>query len=176
MIVVDVGSASYGGDESILYLIDEFKPTVLFGFDPSSAVADRWWWQDSTMVVTEQSAAWTRSGTIGFVDGGLAGRVDDDGVETRCFDLADFLLAIPSQHEVVLKMDAEKSEYVLLPYLVERGADERLSLAWTEWHCPSCGYGRYQGNDECSHCGYREAGLRAGIEASMRCETRQWDR
>lgn len=176
MIVIDIGCATYGGDESINFLVDEFKPTMLFGFDADSSVADRWWWKDGTMIVTERSAAWTHTGEVGFVEGTLSGRVDEAGKLTRCFDLSDFILSIPPVHKIILKMDAEKSEYVLLPYLAERGASGQLTLAWVEWHCPSCGYGRYQGNDTCSHCGYQEAGLRAGIEAQMGCEMRQWDR
>jgi hypothetical protein len=33
---------------------------------------------------------------------------------------------------VVLKMDAEGAEYVLLPYLLEKGVT--VDLAWIEWH------------------------------------------
>lgn len=176
VIVIDVGCATYGGDESINYLVEKLSPLMLFGFDPDSRVHDRWWWRDGTLIVTERSAAWTHAGTVGFIEGSLSGRVDDDGTQVRCFDLADFILSIPKHHEITLKMDAEKAEYVLLPYLVERGASERLALAWVEWHCPSCGYGRYQGNDTCAHCGYHEKGRRAMIEDAMGCPMAQWDR
>lgn len=174
MIVIDVGAAKHGGDESIPYLIEEFKPDVLYGFDPSGIV-DGGDLIGETHVILRRAAAWTHEGTVGFVGDGLRGHVDADGELVPCFDLARFILGLPDE-PIVLKLDAEGAEYDLLPHLIQAGADLRLQLAWVEFHCPHCGTGWFTSDDRCGRCEHHEAGKRSDLEAAMRCEMHQWNR
>lgn len=177
-VVIDVGCAKYGGDESIPYLIDEFKPAVLYGFDPSSEVEDRTWTEGDTLVSTRRMAAWTHDGTVGFKPGGLRGAVHPDGKPVPCIDLAAFVMREARLNDVVLKLDAEGSEYVLLPHLIVTGADRCLKVAWVEWHCEFCGRGWF-GNkepDRCSGCDHYDMGKRTVLERAMGCEMHQWNR
>lgn len=174
MIVVDVGCATYGGDSSIPYLIDEFKPKRLYGFDP--AVDDDRYTVGETTVVLRKAAAWTYEGLVPFTVAGLRGAVDRHGDPTPCFDLVEFIRGLPSDQEVVLKLDCEGGEYVLLPRLHVEGVDARLKLIWAEWHCPKCGTGWFTADDLCGRCGHSEKGKRSKLERMMECEMHQWNR
>lgn len=177
MIVVDVGAASYGTDESILFLINEFKPTVYYGFDPSPEFGQGITWLGETQVITLQAAAWIEDGEIAAERIGFGVTLGEGKEMVECFDLAAVLKFLPEDKQTtVLKLDAEKCEYQILPHLIEKGIDENLALVWCEWHCLACGYGRFQTDDRCSHCGHTDPGLRSSIEGALRCETRQWDR
>jgi hypothetical protein len=134
--VIDVGCARYGGDFSIERLIEEFHPDRLLGFDPN-------WEPDmftpsedlQTTVICQDAAAWTFDGKIGFRSEGLNSCLSWTGSEvTSCLDLARVIRELPDDDEIILKIDAEGSEYELLEHLINKGADERLSLAWVEWH------------------------------------------
>jgi len=179
VIVVDVGCARYGGDYSIERLIEEFRPDALWGFDPSP---EPFAWAASTgaghygtyeVVVDEcpvyvvGRAAWTFTGEIPFVRGGLGGHVADAeeaGAEmVSCFDLAEFILADLTQPEIVLKIDAEGAEYPLLEHLIAEEADVRLKLVWVEWH----GSSNAEENE-------RRAAQRADIEERIRCPIMEW--
>lgn len=176
MIVIDVGCAKHGGDESIPYLIEEFRPDVLYGFDPVG-VADGDDLIEDTRVVLRRAAAWTHEGIVTFVADGIRGHVEPWGTGelVACFDLAHFILDLPDE-PVVLKLDCEGAEYELLPHLVATGADLRLQLAWVEFHCPSCGTGWFSADDRCGRCEHHEPGKRSDVEAAMRCEMHQWNR
>lgn len=175
MIVIDVGCAKHGGDESIPYLVEEFKPSVLFGFDPA-AVEDTYA-LGGTRVVVEQAAAWTYDGTVGFTVEGLRGHVSNVGQQFPCVDLARVIAAVAEDDsDVVLKLDAEGAEYVLLPFLRDRGVDRLLKLAWVEWHCPECGTGWFADDDTCGRCAAHVPGSRSMLEASMNCDMHQWNR
>lgn len=177
MIVIDVGAAKHGGDESIPYLIEEFKPDVLYGFDPAYLVGSVAGQIGKTQVFTSRSAAWLYEGEVGFSGDGLRGHVDDTGEPVHCFDLSRFILALPDE-PVVLKLDAEGAEYALIPHLIAQGADLRLQLAWIEWHCPMCGTGWFGNNepDTCARCWHIENGKRTDLEAALRCDVHQWNR
>lgn len=170
MIVVDVGCATYGGDTSIPYLVEEFEPTTLFGFDP--AVDDDHYLEGSTMVVVKRAAAWTYDGEINFTVRGLGGKVDPAGSPVPCVDLARFIVDL-GEPDVVLKMDAEGAEYELLPLLHERGVDRMLRLCWVEWHCLKCERG---GGHRPGCASTRMEADRERIEAMMGCEMHRWNR
>lgn len=170
MIVIDVGCAKYGGDESIPYLIEEFRPATLYGFDPSSSVEDdeypyEWSGRDGwTNVVIRNAAAWTHPHGVHFDGQGLGGHVvPSGGRRVESVDLASFITTLPAD-ELVLKMDAEGAEYELLPYLISEGIDLRIKLAWVEWH-PFGPAGRD-----------KLVVYRRNIEASIRCELVEWTR
>jgi FkbM family methyltransferase len=173
-IVIDVGCATHGGDESINYLIEQFSPANLFGFDPATRCSLEK--RDNTVVALLPWAAWTFDGELPFAVDGLRGRQDPDGTPVRCFDLADFVRAMGSRDDLVLKLDAEGAEYVLLNHLIDRGVDTLLKLAWVEWHCPQCGTGWFTAADHCDRCGLTEPGLRTELEARMACDMHQWNR
>lgn len=179
--VVDVGCATYGGDASIPYLIEEFAPALLVGFDPSEESRVYTYEDTETTVVIVQAAAWTHDGEVTFEGEGLRGHVTGIGTRlarsVRCIDLARYVLEL-ADDDVILKMDAEGAEYVLLPALIDHDADLELRLAWIEWHCPECGTGWF-GNetpDACQRCGYVERGKRSELEAALRCKVAQWNR
>lgn len=187
-VVIDVGCATYGGDSSIPYLIEEFRPALLIGFDPNADVAlEDMDWPATVRVV--RAAAWTHAGEVTFEGEGLRGHVTGIGTAhartVRCVDLHEEVYELATapgadreRADVVLKMDAEGSEYVLLPNMIERGSDVLLRLAWIEWHCPFCGTGWF-GNelpDTCGRCGHVEPGKRTELEQALRCEVAQWNR
>lgn len=176
MIVVDVGAASYGTDESIMFLINEFKPEVLYAIDASPDFSEERYMIEGTHVIPRKAAAWIETGTLLAERIGFGVTVGGGREMVECFDLAAFLQLLPKDKSTVLKLDAEKCEYQILPHLIEQGIDENLALVWCEYHCLACGYGRFQADDRCSHCGHTEPGLRSSIESALRCETRQWDR
>jgi len=148
-VVIDVGCAKYGGDYSIERLLEEFNPQILHGFDPA-------WQADmfdppedlQAVVHVSNEAAWTHDGKVRFTVGGLGGQVTSTGPELPCIDLARVVIEQYSvryerdkgndwtrnETGIVLKMDAEGSEYELLDHLIEAGADKLLKLAWIEWH------------------------------------------
>jgi hypothetical protein len=174
MIVIDVGCAKHGSDESIPYLIEEFSPRVLYGFDPAAESAD--YALTNTIVCVHPWAAWTYDGAIGFRVAGLGGQVTEGATAHTCIDLARFILMLPDE-EIVLKMDAEGAEYVLLPHLREYDADLRLKLLWVEWHCEVCrigGNGRHREGCRGDHAAWEAR--RAETEALIRCELAQWER
>jgi FkbM family methyltransferase len=160
VIVIDVGCAKYGGDFSIERLIEEFHPDILFGFDPNPALEQLGPGEPfligDTEVMLEQKAAWIFDGEVGYVNDSLNSWVTDSrsAEKVPCFDLACFIEELP-EDEIVLKMDAEGSEYDLLRHLILKGMDERLKLAWIEWHVPDRG--------------------RAQIEAEIGCELAVWN-
>jgi FkbM family methyltransferase len=152
VIVIDIGCARYGGDYSIERLVEEFNPDTLYGFDPNGEVfasvpakaerADlkRWVLPNSTELMLEQKAAWLYDGKIGYLSETLNSALTDrtDVQQVECFDLSEFIYEL-TRHtseapRIVLKMDAEGSEYDLLDRLIATGADKLLELAWIEWH------------------------------------------
>lgn len=140
MIVVDIGAARYGNDYSIERLLNEYRPDILYAFDPNEAAL-----QEAVDSVTDHRykrtifydylAAWTYDGEIGFRVDGLNSWVTDqpDAPKVRCFDLARFLEGLP-EDDIVLKLDCEGAEYDLLTDLILKGADRCLTLALVEWH------------------------------------------
>lgn len=180
MIVIDIGCARYGNDYSIERLIEEFHPSTIYGFDPNQG-SDEYPWPSvpsagptgvttATSVIIEKKAAWIYDGEIGFQSDGLNSWVTEmnGAPQVPCFDLADFIVSKwkvsfargyegefeRMEEEIVLKIDAEGSEYDLLRHLINKGADKLLKLAWVEWHEPDRG--------------------RAAIEAEIACPLEEW--
>lgn len=172
MIVIDVGSAEHGNARSIPYLVESYRPRLLYGFDPAGR--DLVHEIGEATVVESTAAAWVEDGTVGFLVAGLVGQVAHSSPHVPCIDLAGFILSLPDE-ETVLKIDAEGAEYVLLPHIHRRGADLRLELALVEWHCEACGIG---GNGrhraECPADKEKWELRRAGVEGTMRCKMGEW--
>jgi len=135
VIVVDLGCATQGGDESIGPLIDRYDPDLFLGFDPWPDLVETAEFDDGTMVVLKRIAAWTYTGRVPYTRDGLRSRTIDvpDRTMVRCFDLAVFLQALPAD-ELIVKFDVEGAEVPLLEHLYARGVDSRISTALVEWH------------------------------------------
>jgi hypothetical protein len=177
VIVIDVGCMTYGGDNSVDYLLAEYHPRELFGFDPaldadSDTVTD---W--GCPVELRKAAAWTYDGTIGFNVRGLGGHVDPDSRAVfAAVDLARFIHDL-TYDKIILKMDAEGAEYTVLPHLIEQGADLKLELALIEWHCEACGLGgNGRHRDGCSFDRESWWERRRSVELAMRCPCGEWNR
>lgn len=137
-VVIDVGCAARAGEESVHKLIERFHPRLLIGYDPGARDAEYTWHGTDVMIFA--AAAWTRSGSVKFVEQG------NDGIESFVAVSGDFkgrtnwvpctdLAVLLRQHDkVVLKMDVEGAEYELIPHLIETGAIERVRLLLIEWH------------------------------------------
>ncbi len=172
MIVIDIGCARYGGDYSIERLVEEFQPVTLYGFDPNAEEYEgpiqlgpsiQWaappgthW---NTHAIITAQAAWIFDGSVKFISDGLNSQVGDaeHWPLVPCFDLARFITQLPQRElegDIVLKIDAEGSEYDLLRHLIDRRVDALLKLAWVEWHSPDRG--------------------RAQIEEEIACELVEW--
>jgi hypothetical protein len=191
-IVVDIGCARYGNDYSIERLIEEFHPEVLYGFDPIPFVTSPFASEiiansgegaygeyevevDGCRVVVQGRAAWIYDGEIGLFRDGLSTHVVEDPTREQvpCFDLAYFIRSIPSDQEIILKIDAETAEYPLLEHLIATRTDELLKLAWVEWHCETCGRGAGGHRQGCRDRG-ESAERRERIEQEISCELAEW--
>jgi hypothetical protein len=143
-VVIDVGCARHGGDYSIERLIEEYDPHELYGFDPTLDVST---WPtpmpDRPVMCLRTVAAWTYDGEVGFRADGLNSWVTElrGAPKVPCVDLARVVreVAIPDHLDVILKLDAEGSEYDLLRHLMATETDRLLTLAVVEWHEPDRG-------------------------------------
>lgn len=182
-VVVDIGSASYGGDQSVLPLIEEFQPDRLLGFDPNTEARD--YLVGDTEVCERRLAAWTTDKPMMFTRAGLGGWLDPLGpIQVVGFDLPKLLLSFDAEDEVILKLDCEGAEYQLVPALIATGAAERLRLALVEWHCALCRHGILgkedvpEHPDGCSANPVKWAADRDKLEARLakHCEVGRWNR
>ena len=187
IVVIDVGCARYGGDYSIERLIEEFKPDMVYGFDPNEEIvasvpegservnATRWLTPEGVGGALEKKAAWIYDGVVGFSGSGLGGHIELGGMKVPCFDLAHLIadkwkVAYERDHrdfvreetEIILKIDAEGAEYELLEHLIETGSDGLLKLAWVEWHPPGAAVNS------------RPDKRREAIEERITCEMHEW--
>lgn len=144
-------------------MLAEFEPDALFGFDPA--------WESSmftppegmtAQVIVQKAAAWIYDGEIGFEGSGLGGHVASSPRLVPCVDLAEFIRSLPSDQEIVLKIDAEGAEYELLEHLIGLRVDELLTLAWVEWHPPG------------ARVNSRPDERRDAIESAISCEIVEW--
>lgn len=131
-VVIDVGCTAYNGANSIEYLIDEFRPAHLIGFDPTAVEST--YVLGETHVATYPVAGWIYDGMVGFEQQGNRGHVTTEQVQTQvlCVDLARVIRE--QGRLVILKLDAEGAEYALLEHLILEDADLLVELAWVEWH------------------------------------------
>lgn len=160
-VVIDIGAARYDNYFSMERLIDEFKPTHLYAYDPNPALEPPG--TGKTKVQLVRAAAWTHVGTVGYLESGAWSHLTDDpdAPQVRCVDLAAEIAGYAKKFRgrLVLKLDCEGSEYDLLPHLIATDADVLLHLVVVEWH-PWLRDG--------------QEAVRARIEASARCEIREW--
>ncbi len=150
MIVVDLGCANRGEWYSLEALATQYKPQIIYGFDPSPLLNLRTRKVNGTPVKLERKAAWTRNGTVPFNDQHISGRAGPIGYapytthsagrigtigegtdEVPCFDFAIWL----EEHgPAIVKMDIEGAEYVLLDHLLTTRTAELMTELIIEWH------------------------------------------
>lgn len=137
--VIDVGCASHGwqggptGTESIVALVDAYKPERLIGFDPLAE--DREYELNGTHVREWRAAAWLHEGQVTFEERGIGSRVATGGRWVPCIDFSAWL----DEHfadgdKPVVKIDIEGAEYPLLERMISDGTDGLVSELLIEWH------------------------------------------
>lgn len=137
--VIDIGCLEHGEEESVHALVERFRPDILFGFDTHPDLREGMELVDGVPVVRRRAAAWTHTGTVPVQIMGACTGVAIHGMRpyqnpslAPCFDLCSLISSLPGR--IVLKLDAEGSEYPLLNAISERGLDEQLELVLVEWH------------------------------------------
>lgn len=175
LTVIDVGCADHGGDQSVRPLIEEFHPDRLLGFDPELDYSVTKLNIAGTSVELRKRIAWVKDGSVEFVHAGLGTRVEEGSrLWVRCDNLGRVIREeLVECDRLILKMDAEMSEYQLLPVLIEQGLDERIELLLIEWHCPECRNGDWSHNPDCS---IPANPLRDELARQWRGNLRSWTR
>lgn len=178
-IVVDVGCATHGADQSIGPLIEQYRPETLFGFDPQ--VYDCEFDQDGTRVKLQGVAAWIFDGEIAFVGNNLGARVVEfepgayghgNDRQVKCIDIVRFVSQLPTG--TILKLDAEGSEYPIVEKLIETRVDAGLGKLLVEWHCPFCGHGTWSHAASCDQMDEAEA-MAVALEQQLACPVERWE-
>lgn len=160
-VVVDLGCAPQGEDESIQQLTKRFRPRAYYGFDP----ADKEWIAEAALYLRKAhvrtyrlgaEAAWLWDGQVGFNQDAILGHVNP-GSEQKvvCFDFAIWLKRQPKP--VILKMDIEGGEYALLQRIISTRANNKISRLLVEWHFPD-----------------RDPNARLSIENRLQCPIEEW--
>lgn len=171
-MVFDLGCAALEGDESIPKLLKQFKPMILFGFDPQEE--PREFVHNGTRVVIDNRAAWIHSGTVRFAGQSFGARVvERGGREIECVDVT-YLIAKQLDARPVVKLDCEGSEYPILDKLIAAGYDARLGGVLVEWHCTECGHGIWSHAASCDNMDAAEQ-LARDYENNLNCEVERWE-
>lgn len=180
MIVVDIGCQPQDHEESIYKLCKAYKPGVLFGFDPHPTLVPGIEHfehprvrpgrrghparkpQPPTAIVRSRLAAWKDNGFISYREDGICSGVVPamwSAAAVPCFDLIAWLKTLPMpEEEVVLKIDAEGSEYPLLWAIYDNALDLLLKEALVEYHPESTANGWFQAE-----------------RPPLRCPVQDWD-
>jgi FkbM family methyltransferase len=150
MIVVDLGCFPHRHEVSIGPLIAQFRPDVLYGFDPWPGLVEGETEIDGTRVVLERKAAWTEDGFVEFARvRGLRGwdstvmreknmrgewskSRSREVIRVPCFDFSEWLRRVPEPP--VVKLDVEGAEFPILEQMVREGTDALVSELLVEWH------------------------------------------
>ncbi len=175
MIVVDLGSETYGQEESFLKLMEMFRPTVMYAFDPLCRNAS--WGFKGCRVHYLAAAAWIEGGTIELgvgADSGLNATVMreknevgewTDMVTVPCVDFSEWLERLVytgGSKPAAVKMDVEGVEYLLLEKMIADGTDRLMQPLLVEWHDHKLGDNGF----------YEQR--RQQILESLSCEVRGW--
>ncbi len=172
MIVVDIGCCQQGAEESVEKLCKAYRPTILYGFDPHPDLqpgievfthptsarrgrppGKRRWDENSppfTIIVRSRLAAWTHNGFVSFREAGIESGVVQDGhssAAVACFDLVAWMKTLPMPDEdVILKIDAEGSEFPLMWALYDNALDLLIKQALVEYHPAHTANGWWRGD------------------------------
>lgn len=173
-VVIDIGAARYGGDYSIERLIEQFEPTDLYAVDANRALANSAPKDaGNCRIHLTYAAAWIFDGKVGFYPDGLNGWVSDlvDHAKVRCIDTARFIAEVAERHDdrLVMKIDAEASEYEILPHVIAQDADELLDLLIVEWHERKAPGLMHEGEEL-----MRRQRIRREVIEGLACEYQEW--
>jgi hypothetical protein len=181
MIVVDIGCQPQDSEESIFKLCEAYRPSILFGFDPHPDLVPgvemheygrerpgrrshsaRQGRAGPTMIVRSRLAAWTTDGFVSYREDGIRSGVvpiEESAGVVPCFDLVSWLKTLPMPDvDVIVKMDAEGSEYPLCWAIHHHGLDLLIKEMLIEYHPGETANGMF--NTE---------------RAPLRCHVQDWD-
>nr|WP_278436632.1 FkbM family methyltransferase [Brucella anthropi] len=149
-VYIDIG-ANHG--KTIEAFTSENPEFEIFAFEPAPQLATelREKFQHNANITIFEAAAWISDGTVTFYPGAisdesstlLTGKSDDspwkidyeNGLEVRAVDIASWTMNNTSDDDlVIMKMDAEGSEYKLIPRLIDLNVPARLNEIRVEWH------------------------------------------
>jgi hypothetical protein len=138
-IVVDLGCVDHSPSEtSLKTLVEEYKPDLVFGFDPLLELPLESQREDDTSLILCRAAAWLHDGTAGFVVNGNGSRVQGDNGSVACFDFSRWLSDLRTSHPrpdvIVVKMDIEGAEVPIVQRMIEDGTDKLIDELLVEWH------------------------------------------
>ena len=159
-IVVDLGCFPHRDEISIEPLLERYRPTVLYGFDPWPGLVEGETEHAGTRVVLARKAAWIEDGEVEFARvRGLRGwdstvmraknaqgewTGSGDVIRVPCFDFSSWLRGLPEPP--IVKLDVEGAEFPILEKLVEDGSDALVSELLVEWHDTSARSRRAKGD------------------------------
>ena len=153
--VIDLGCADRGQWNSIHELARHYRPTRIYGFDPSPQTTTGTYTIDyddgpPVPVTVERTAAWIMNGEVPFEDdlilggGGprgyapysqiSLGRLGTIGEGTELVSCFDFSAFLEQTGPAVVKMDIEGAEYGLLNHLLEHDTARLMTELLIEWH------------------------------------------
>lgn len=149
-IYIDIG-ANHG--LTIENFLNENPDFTVFAFEPSPQLAEelRNKFSDNPRVTVFEAAAWIYDGKATFYPGALSDesstlltgkseespwKIDyENGITVTAIDIARWILLNTTDDDlIIMKMDAEGSEYKLIPRLIDAKVPERLSEMRVEWH------------------------------------------
>ena len=138
-VVVDLGCANYGSQDSVAALIDAYHPGQLYAFDPNPVLRPGERNRKGTSVRYRRIAAWLYDGEIGYLENitrshivALTALGDPAPDPVACFDFSAWLKTLGCH--VILKMDVEGAEYELLERMIADGTDQLVDELLVEWH------------------------------------------
>lgn len=115
-----------------------------------------------TVIVRSRLAAWTNNGFVSYREAGICSGVvpeGDSAAAVPCFDLVAWLKTLPMpDEEVVLKVDAEGSEFPLMWAIYDNALDLLLKEVLIEYHPASTANGWWRDD-----------------RPSLRCPVQDWD-
>lgn len=132
-VVVDLGCADWGAQDSIEALTREYEPECVYGFDPHPRLEEMRQRYTTPTVHLERKAAWLWDGEVGYVEDVTRSHlVNDGGTRIPCFDFSAWLAN--RNERVTVKMDIEGAEYDLLERMIADGTDRLVDELLIEWH------------------------------------------
>ncbi len=135
MIVVDLGCADYGTQDSLSSLADTYHPTRMYGFDPHPALDETVTCVHGIPTRLERKAAWLYDGETRFIENITRSHLANgqpDATVVPCFDFSAWLSR--RRTWVILKMDIEGAEYEVLERMISDGTDQKIAALLIEWH------------------------------------------
>ncbi len=132
-VVVDLGCASRNLCDSLTELAREYRPDIIYGFDPFADPSQTE--ADGVPVKVETKVAWVYDGTIPFLEDGTGSRISTYSDPVPCFDFVPWLKRLCGDYdEVFVKMDIEGAEYELIGRMLDADVDKLVDYLLVEWH------------------------------------------